>query len=174
MWRCGAPWCESRQGPAHWGFHGQSSDIQHLESCHHTVLLCQNPAEHTNSSLEHQEVPHQRAFWVQQYSVSRQAAGVINVFKEDLHTDKTLCNVHGSWRGCHGGTLWQCGSVLCWLSCSWLNTGRRVPSKRTGYGTHCNLLWRRSFIIKTYVYRIFLWGNFTFLNLLMPVAKGEM
>lgn len=52
-----------------------------------------------------------------------------NVFKDDLHIDKTLCNVHGSWLGCHDGTLWQCGSVLCWLSCSWLNTGQRAPGK---------------------------------------------
>lgn len=41
------PWSESHQCLARWGFHEQSSDTQHLESWHHTVLLCQNPARHT-------------------------------------------------------------------------------------------------------------------------------
>lgn len=62
-------------------------------------------------SLQHVEVSHQRAFQVSQYSVSIKVAGETNAFKDDLHIDKTLCNVHGSWPGCHGGTLWQCGSV---------------------------------------------------------------
>lgn len=142
------PWSESHQCPARLGFHGQSSDTQHLESWHHTVLLCQNPVRHTNVIIDQQlEFSHRMAFRIRQCSVSIKVAGATSAFRDNLRIGKTLCNVHGSWPGCHADTLWQCGSVLCWLSCSWLNTGRKAPGK-TGEGWDGALFWKMGLLNK--------------------------
>lgn len=40
------PWSGSHQGPAHWGFHGRSSDTQHQVSWRRTAPRYRNPETH--------------------------------------------------------------------------------------------------------------------------------